>query len=43
MAVGPTEWMVETGHVVGRVRTSEDMQEGIRSNKEKPQPAFRGR
>jgi len=43
MAVGPTERMVETSQVVGRVRTSEDMQEGIRANKEKPQPAFRRR
>jgi enoyl-CoA hydratase/carnithine racemase len=40
---GPIERMVLTSQIVGRVRTSEDMQEGIRAHKERRKPHFIGR
>lgn len=43
LPVGPIERLVATSQAIARVRTSEDMQEGIRAYKEKRKPAFRGR
>ena len=43
MPVGPIEDMVETAQVLGRVKQSEDMKEGIQAHKEKRKPVFRGR
>ena len=43
MPVGPVERMVSVNRTIANVRTSEDMQEGIRAYKEKRKPAFRGR
>jgi enoyl-CoA hydratase len=40
---GPIEHMVEVSQIVGRVRASEDMQEGIRAYKERRKPRFAGR
>ena len=40
---GPIEHMVEVSQIVGRVRTSEDMQEGIRAYKERRKPRFTGK
>jgi enoyl-CoA hydratase len=40
---GPIEHMVEVSQIVGRVRASEDMQEGIRAYKERRKPRFTGR
>jgi enoyl-CoA hydratase len=41
--VGPVERMVAVSQTIARVRSSEDMKEGIRAYKEKRKPAFRGR
>ena len=41
--VGPIERMVATSQTIGRVRASEDMQEGIRAHKERRKPRFIGR
>jgi hypothetical protein len=35
--------MVAVSQTLGRVRTSEDMQEGIRAHRERRRPNFRGR
>jgi enoyl-CoA hydratase/carnithine racemase len=35
--------MVATSQTIGRVRASEDMQEGIRAYKERRKPRFTGR
>jgi enoyl-CoA hydratase len=43
LPVGPIERMVATSQTIGRVRTSEDMQEGIRAYKERRKPRFTGR
>ncbi len=43
LPIGPIERMVATGQTLGRVRSSEDMQEGIRAHKERRKPSFRGR
>jgi enoyl-CoA hydratase len=40
---GPVERMVATSQTLARVRTSEDMQEGIRAHRERRKPNFRGR
>ncbi len=40
--VGPVERLVATSRAIARVRSSEDMQEGIRAYKEKRAPRFRG-
>jgi enoyl-CoA hydratase/carnithine racemase len=40
---GPVERMVAISQTLGRVRTSEDMQEGIRAHRERRKPNFRGR
>jgi enoyl-CoA hydratase len=40
---GPIERMVAISQAVGRVRASEDMQEGIRAHKERRKPRFTGR
>ncbi len=41
--IGPIERMVATSRAIDRVRSSEDMAEGIRAHKEKRAPRFRGR
>jgi len=41
--IGPVERMVAVSQTLARVRTSEDMQEGIRANRERRKPNFRGR
>ena len=43
MPVGPIERMVAISQTVGRVRTSEDMREGIRAYQERRKPRFTGR
>jgi enoyl-CoA hydratase len=43
LPIGPVERMVAVSQTLGRVRASEDMQEGIRAHKERRKPAFRGR
>jgi enoyl-CoA hydratase/carnithine racemase len=43
MPAGPVERMVATSRTIARVRSSEDMQEGIRAYKEKRTARFRGR
>lgn len=43
LPVGPIERMVATSQTLGRVRSSEDMQEGIRAYKERRKPSYRGR
>jgi enoyl-CoA hydratase len=43
LPVGPIERMVAISQTVGRVRTSEDMQEGIRAYRERRKPRFTGR
>jgi enoyl-CoA hydratase len=43
LPVGPVEHMVAVSQTLGRVRTSEDMQEGVRAHKERRKPVFRGR
>lgn len=40
---GPIERMVATSQIVGRVRQSEDLQEGVQAFKEKRKPRFTGR
>lgn len=40
---GPIERMVAASQIVGRVRQSEDLQEGVRAFKEKRKPRFTGR
>ena len=41
--MGPVERMVAASQTLGRVRASEDMQEGIRAHKERRKPRFTGR
>ena len=41
--VGPVERLVATSRAIARVRSSADMAEGIRADKEKRPPRFRGR
>jgi enoyl-CoA hydratase len=43
LPIGPIERMVATSQTIGRVRASEDMQEGIRAHRERRKPNFRGR
>jgi enoyl-CoA hydratase len=43
LPVGPVERMVAISQTLGRVRTSEDTQEGIRAYRERRKPNFRGR
>ena len=43
LPVGPVERMVAVSQTLGRVRASEDLQEGIRAHKERRKPVFRGR
>lgn len=43
MPVGPIERMVAVSQTIGRVRQSDDLQEGIRAYKEKRRPRFTGR
>lgn len=43
LPLGPIEHMVSVSQIVGRVRASEDMQEGIRAYKERRKPRFTGR
>jgi len=43
LPVGPIERMVAISQTVGRVRASDDMQEGIRAYKERRKPRFTGR
>jgi len=43
LPTGPVERMVETSQTLARVRTSEDLQEGIRAWREKRRPDFKGR
>ena len=43
LPVGPVERMVAVSQTLGRVRASEDMQEGIMAYKERRKPNFRGR
>ncbi|MGH7152932.1 MAG: enoyl-CoA hydratase/isomerase family protein [Acetobacteraceae bacterium] len=43
LPVGPIERMVGVSRTIAKVRSSEDMQEGIRAYKEKRKPVFRGR
>src|SRR5271166_6641978 len=43
LPIGPVEHMVTVSQALGRVRASEDMQEGIRAHRERRKPNFRGR
>lgn len=43
MPIGPVERMVAASQTIARVRSSEDMKEGISAYKERRKPAFRGR
>ncbi len=43
LPVGPVERMVAVSQTLGRVRGSDDLQEGIRAHKERRKPVFRGR
>ena len=43
MPVGPVERMVEISGALGRVRSSKDLQEGIRAYQERRKPRFTGR
>jgi enoyl-CoA hydratase len=43
LPVGPVERMVAVSQTLGRVRTSDDTQEGIRAYRERRKPNFRGR
>jgi enoyl-CoA hydratase len=43
LPIGPVERMVAVSQTLGRVRASEDMQEGIRAHRERRRPNFRGR
>ena len=43
LPIGPVERMVAISQTLGRVRASEDMQEGIRAHRERRRPNFRGR
>lgn len=43
LPIGPIERMVATSQTIGRVRASEDMQEGIRAHRERRKPNFHGR
>jgi enoyl-CoA hydratase len=43
LPIGPVERMVRVSQTLGRVRASEDMQEGIRAHRERRKPNFRGR
>ncbi|HET7879375.1 MAG TPA: enoyl-CoA hydratase-related protein [Acetobacteraceae bacterium] len=43
LPVGPVERMALVSQTLGRVRASEDMQEGIRAHRERRRPNFRGR
>jgi enoyl-CoA hydratase len=43
LPIGPVERMVAVSQTLGRVRASEDMQEGIRAHRERRKPNFRGR
>ena len=43
LPIGPVERMVAISQTLGRVRTSEDMQEGIRAHRERRKPNFQGR
>jgi enoyl-CoA hydratase len=43
LSIGPVERMVAVSQTIGRVRASEDMQEGIAAYKERRKPNFRGR
>jgi len=43
LPVGPVERMVSVSQALARIRTSEDMQEGILAHRERRKPVFRGR
>jgi enoyl-CoA hydratase/carnithine racemase len=43
LPVGPVERMVAVSQTIGRVRASEDLQEGIQAHRERRKPVFRGR
>jgi enoyl-CoA hydratase/carnithine racemase len=43
LPIGPVERMIAISQTLGRVRASEDMQEGIRAHRERRRPNFRGR
>jgi enoyl-CoA hydratase len=43
LPTGPVERMVTVSQTLGRVRASEDMQEGIRAHRERRKPNFSGR
>jgi enoyl-CoA hydratase/carnithine racemase len=43
LPIGPVERMVAVSQTLGRVRASEDMQEGIRAHRERRKPDFKGR
>ena len=43
LPVGPVQQMVSVSQALARVRTSEDMQEGILAHRERRKPVFRGR